>query len=184
MKKKSGKEKTKAKTKTTGAELLNEEAARSKVEEVIPPPTPEEDAMDEGLKEVVPTLKTEEETAKENYYESFLEEIFASQIKLNERIGHPLVGRSITEIEWLTKEFVLAMMAELGETLEWMNWKIWKKTRVQYDAKRVRELHIELVDLLHFLVNIMILWDMTPQMVVQYYREKNKVNHERQENGY
>lgn len=176
MKKKSGKEKTK----TKGVKSPNE--VETPKEDVIPPPTPEEDAMEEGMGIPVPDKK--EETAKENYYESFLEEIFASQIKLNEKIGHPLVGRSITEIEWLTKEFVLAMMAELGETLEWMNWKIWKKTRVQYDAARVRELHIELVDLLHFLVNIMILWDMTPQMVVQYYREKNKVNHDRQENGY
>lgn len=171
MKKKSGKEKTKTKEVETPKE------------EVITSLTSEGETVKEEV-EIPITDGNEVTPAKENYYESFLEELFASQIKLNERIGHPLVGRSITEIEWLTKEFILAMMAELGETLEWMNWKIWKRTRVQYDANRVRELHIELVDLLHFLVNIMILWDMTPQMVIQYYREKNKVNHDRQDKGY
>lgn len=116
----------------------------------------------------------------------FFRLIFLKQVELNKKIGHDLltIREDIHQRERFTKEYVLAMHAELTEVLDWMNWKIWKKTRVEYDEQRLKELRIELVDLMHFLINIMILWEMTPEMLEEIFLEKNKVNHERQDGGY
>jgi len=117
---------------------------------------------------------------------SFITLIFNKQIELNKKIGNDLfkIREDIIEREKFTKEYVLAMHAELTEVLDWINWKSWKKTRVEYDEKRIKELQIELIDLLHFLVNLMILWEMTPMILEDLYLEKNKINHDRQDGGY
>lgn len=116
----------------------------------------------------------------------FLRLVFLKQVELNRKIGHDLlkIRENIFEREKFTKEYVLAMHCELTEFLDWTNFKIWKKTRHVYDDQRLKELRIELVDLFHFLVNLMILWDITPEMLEEIFLEKNAENHNRQDRGY
>jgi dimeric dUTPase (all-alpha-NTP-PPase superfamily) len=116
----------------------------------------------------------------------FLRLVFNKQIALNKKIGFDLlkIREDQFEREKFTKEYVLAMHCELTEFSDWTNFKIWRKTRHVYDDQRLKELRIELIDLLHFLINLMILWEMTPEMLEEIFLEKNAENHNRQERGY
>ncbi len=122
---------------------------------------------------------------------TFLELLRHQQSELTKRItvGDTTVfdlmtSHHLPDRERQSSHFILAMHAELSELLEWTNWKQHKKTRVAYDAKRLHEIHIELIDLLHYWMNLCIVWDLTPEEIVRIYEEKNKENHSRQERGY
>ena len=71
---------------------------------------------------------------------------------------------------------VLAMISELGEVLDEVNFKWWKNpSPVNADA-----LKDELVDVLHFFVSMCIKSGMTAEELYARYREKNKENFDRQ----
>lgn len=87
---------------------------------------------------------------------------------------------TLEEKQKWTKEYVVCMLDELSEVLGWINWKHWKK------EKPVNELEIkyELIDLLHFLIDTMLVWNMTAEDIFSMYRAKNWENHRRQNEGY
>ena len=116
----------------------------------------------------------------------FIKNIFEKQILLNKVVGHDLllIKENQCNKEKYTKEFALAIHAEISEMLNRTNWKFWKKTKVDYTEDRIKELHFELIDILHFWVNLCILWDLTPEKLVNLFEEKNKENHNRQNRGY
>lgn len=82
----------------------------------------------------------------------------------------------------LTKELVLAVLAELGEVLEWTNWKPWKSPVP--DKPNVEELRVELIDLQHFLINLYMLWGVTPDLLLEAFEAKHRENVRRQVEGY
>ena len=116
----------------------------------------------------------------------FLKHLQNKQKELQNR----LTGIDVTAIdsdqqkEFWTKENILSMHAELSELLDWTNWKHWKNTRIQYDENRIKEIHLELIDILHFWTNLCLIWGLTPEKIVEIYNEKNKENHNRQDRGY
>lgn len=114
----------------------------------------------------------------------FLRELMEGQTRLVNRIGTPIERLDGPERDAFSKEYVLAMHAELSELLEWTNWKSWKKEKIEYDEARLREIRLELVDLLHFWANLCVLWGLTPELAIEMYREKNAENHARQDRGY
>jgi len=78
---------------------------------------------------------------------------------------------------------------ELSELLARLPWKKWKKYSCEElknwisDEQRAETL-FELVDGLHFFLNIAIILGFTSEEIFYYYIEKNKENHNRQNNGY
>ena len=78
---------------------------------------------------------------------------------------------------------------ELSELLARLPWKKWKKYSSEElktwisDEQRTETL-FELVDGLHFFLNIAIILGFTPEEIFHYYIEKNKENHNRQNRGY
>jgi dimeric dUTPase (all-alpha-NTP-PPase superfamily) len=78
---------------------------------------------------------------------------------------------------------------ELSELLTRLPWKKWKKYSFEElknwisDEQRTETL-FELVDGLHFFLNIAIILGFSPEEIFQYYIEKNKENHNRQIRGY
>lgn len=110
-----------------------------------------------------------------------LEHIFENQIKFNKMISIPLEGLNVTEAEKLTKEHVLAIVSELGEVLEKISWKYWKKPKKYVD---MHELALELVDVFIFSINLLIIWGITPEELFALYNEKKDINVKRQEDGY
>ncbi len=77
--------------------------------------------------------------------------------------------------EWIQKD-VLAMVSELAEVLDEVNFKWWKNKK-PVDASAVRG---ELVDVLHFFVSMCIRSGMDADELFTRYCEKNGENFDRQ----
>jgi dimeric dUTPase (all-alpha-NTP-PPase superfamily) len=54
----------------------------------------------------------------------------------------------------------------------------------QMSERDKKELKMELIDIQHFLFNMMLAIGMTEQELMNFYFSKNKHNRERQKNGY
>jgi dimeric dUTPase (all-alpha-NTP-PPase superfamily) len=76
---------------------------------------------------------------------------------------------------WIQKE-VLAMISELSEVLDEVNFKWWKNPQPLDDTA----LKGELVDVLHFFVSMCLKSGMSADELFALYREKNKENFDRQ----
>jgi hypothetical protein len=72
-------------------------------------------------------------------------------------------------------------------------WKPWKKDHTEKAPRMkfsdmspddLKELKMELIDIQHFLFNMMLAVGMTPEELFNYYFAKNKENRNRQEKGY
>lgn len=83
--------------------------------------------------------------------------------------------QDISMEEWMQKE-TLAMISELAELLDEVNFKWWKNKQ-PVNSDRVKE---ELIDILHFFVSMCIKAGMDSKKVYQMYIEKNKENFDRQ----
>jgi hypothetical protein len=78
---------------------------------------------------------------------------------------------------------------EFSEMMGRLPWKTWKKyshdelltwTSVEQRAETI----FEGVDLIHFIMNIFIIFGISADEVFAYYKEKNKENFARQDRGY
>jgi len=76
---------------------------------------------------------------------------------------------------WLQKE-VLAMISELSEVLDEVNFKWWKNPKPVDDAA----LKGELVDVLHFFVSMCLKSGMSAEELFDLYKTKNQENFDRQ----
>ena len=103
-----------------------------------------------------------------------LDVIFELQQSLNTDIE---ARRSInfSREEWMQKE-VLAMISELSEVLDEVNFKWWKNPKPVDDSA----LKGELVDVLHFFVSMCLKSGMTAEELFTRYKEKNQENFDRQ----
>jgi dimeric dUTPase (all-alpha-NTP-PPase superfamily) len=103
-----------------------------------------------------------------------LETIFKMQQSLDDDIVERRNLSYPKEI-WMQKE-VLAMISELSEVLDEVNFKWWKNPKpIDDDA-----LKGELVDVLHFFVSMCLKSGMDADELFARYREKNKENFDRQ----
>ena len=103
-----------------------------------------------------------------------LEKIFEMQ-KLHDDDIAARRNLDFTTEEWMQKE-VLAILSELSEVLDEVNFKWWKnKKPLDTDALRG-----ELVDILHFFVSMCIRSGMDADELFARYIEKNKENFDRQ----
>lgn len=109
-----------------------------------------------------------------------LEEIFEIQNKINQKFYNAEILDTYQKEEWTVKQFV-AMSSELNELLDSVNWKWWKENKREVN---IEELRFELIDVLHFLVSTMILWEMDATDVHRYYKAKANENFDRQRRGY
>ncbi len=105
-----------------------------------------------------------------------LERIFELQKGFQDKLKQE---RGLTDIpmqEWLQKQ-TLAMVSELAELLEEVNFKWWKNPHELNTAN----IHEELSDILHFFISMCIESGMTADDLFNVYGGKNKENHMRQD---
>lgn len=111
-----------------------------------------------------------------------LQDVFEQQIKLNEKIN-PTLYKDIQADPELRRKWFLnfekALAQESAEAIDSLNWKWWKKDDDDWDNVK-----IELVDMLHFWVSMCTMADMDANEVLDLYAKKNKLNHNRQDQGY
>ena len=104
-----------------------------------------------------------------------LDEIFRMQKALNDDIIARRHLEGISDTEWIQKQ-TLAMLSEMAELLNEVNFKWWKNPK-PVDDHAVKE---ELVDILHFFVSMCLRAGMTPQEMYDIYMGKNRENFNRQ----
>lgn len=85
-------------------------------------------------------------------------------------------GLNFDTATWVQKE-VLAIISELGEILDEVNFKWWKNPK-EIDRDKLTE---EIVDVLHFFVSMCLKVGITPEELYQAYLEKNQENFKRQQ---
>lgn len=88
---------------------------------------------------------------------------------------------TIQEKERWTKEFIVCCMDEMSEILNWTSWKHWKQA--SYPVNEI-ELKYEIIDLWHFVMSLMLVWEMDAKEIYSMYLAKNRENHNRQMKGY
>jgi dimeric dUTPase (all-alpha-NTP-PPase superfamily) len=104
-----------------------------------------------------------------------LDIIFNLQKSLNDDIRKKRGLEGFTHEQWIQKQ-TLAMLSEMAELLDEVNFKWWKNPK-PVDENAVKE---ELADILHFFVSMCLEAGMTPQELYDIYIYKNKENFDRQ----
>ena len=104
-----------------------------------------------------------------------LDEIFRLQNSFDTELSEKRGLKDITPEQWIQKE-TLAMLSELSELINEVNFKWWKNPK-PVDQKAVKG---ELVDILHFFTSMCLKMGMTSQELYEMYLEKNKENFDRQ----
>lgn len=104
-----------------------------------------------------------------------LKEIFRLQSQFDQAVADHR-GLNYTQEVWIQKE-VLAIIAELSEVLEEVNFKWWKDPQ-KINQERLKE---EIVDVLHFFVSMCLKAGLGPEELYQAYLAKNRENFARQE---
>jgi len=104
-----------------------------------------------------------------------LSELFKLQQSLNDDIRTKRNLDGYTHEEWIQKH-TLAMLSELAELLDEVNFKWWKNPK-PIDEGALKE---ELVDILHFYISMCLEAGLTPQELFDRYISKNKENFDRQ----
>ncbi len=103
-----------------------------------------------------------------------LEDIFERQARFDAELAR-LRGLDYDLATWVQKE-VLALVAELGELLDEVNFKWWKNPR-PLNREAIRE---ELVDVLHFFVSTCLKCGFSAAEIHAAYVAKNEENFRRQ----
>ena len=109
--------------------------------------------------------------------EDRLESIFKMQKNLEKMMK---LDRYPKDVEGKISALCTAIIHEAVELQRTTNWKWWK-TPVAFDEVTARE---ELIDIWHFVVQASLELNMTPESILKEYQKKNKINQERQKNGY
>ncbi len=99
----------------------------------------------------------------------YMQELFDKDVIKNRGL------ESITPEQWIQKQ-TLAMVSELAELLDEVNFKWWKNPK-EIDYSLVKG---ELVDILHFFTGMCLRVGMTSDELYNLYLEKNKENFDRQ----
>jgi dimeric dUTPase (all-alpha-NTP-PPase superfamily) len=109
-----------------------------------------------------------------------LDQIFALQNQLNERIGISADKLNDKERQHWLLQYCRAMNQEVAELTDCVPWKWWAKYQ-QLDLQNAR---VEIVDLLHFLISLAQVAGMSAEDLFTAYVKKHEVNHLRQDSGY
>jgi hypothetical protein len=110
-----------------------------------------------------------------------------------ERIGaevpvSDVPAKTLGQLTKLVMANGVALQQELAETLDWLPWKWWKN----YDdtpersvpEETAREIKFEIIDMLHFLINMAIAVGMDWDEMMDIFYTKQQENRARQARGY
>lgn len=105
-----------------------------------------------------------------------LDIIFEEQRKLDQEIIDLRHLDVSNKGEWIQKK-TLAVLSELAELLDEVNFKWWKNPK-ELEVDKIQE---EIVDIVHFVVSMCLTSGMSSEDLYSIYIKKNQENHNRQE---
>jgi predicted phosphodiesterase len=106
--------------------------------------------------------------------------IFYLQKLLNRRIGVDTDKMDDQQRQQWVLNYCRAMAQEVAELTDCVPWKWWASYQ-KFDKQNAR---VEIVDLLHFLISVAQVMEITPDDLFEAYTKKHRVNLGRQESGY
>ncbi|MBI5764819.1 MAG: dUTP diphosphatase [Planctomycetes bacterium] len=120
-----------------------------------------------------------------------LEELFQHQAELNRRIGFDpeALRKSFDPTlagQWLNN-YLMAASNELEELRNCTYWKHWCKEAKEgrrYELHDLQNARVEVIDLLFFWISMAMCVGLDAKDVLELYRQKLAVNHQRQDTGY
>ena len=110
-------------------------------------------------------------------YQDRLENIFSMQKGLSSMMN---LERYPNDVEGKISSLCTAIIHEAVELQRTTNWKWWK-IPTTFDKDEARE---ELIDIWHFVVQASLELDLSPDDILEEYKRKNKINRQRQKDGY
>lgn len=117
-----------------------------------------------------------------------LEQIMKKQAELQKRLGTDFSNMTLEERADFMRNHRGYLADEVAEALyEMPYYKLWKnydKMNEEDITAAWQKVHMELIDSLHFFVNLLLCAGMTADEVHDMYMMKNKENHRRQDEGY
>ncbi|PEN61574.1 dUTP diphosphatase [Bacillus wiedmannii] len=116
-----------------------------------------------------------------------LQFLLDSQKKFQERMGNNFEIMTREERSAYIKEHGYFLMEEVTEMLRempfhksWKDYSSWDEEKHSEQEQLMRE---EAIDGLHFMINILLALDMNEAEIIGMYKEKNKLNYQRQEDS-
>lgn len=109
-----------------------------------------------------------------------LEEIFRLQEQLNLKLNVDTAHMTDDQRQQWVLNYCRAMSQEIAELTDSVPWKWWAKYQ-KFDKQNAK---VEVIDLLHFLISIAQVLEITPDDFYEAYTKKHKVNLARQDSGY
>lgn len=117
-----------------------------------------------------------------------LRDIMTTQEKLQERLGYNFTEMSNEERAAYMRDQRGYLADEIAEALyempEYKSWKDYSNMTIEERMSAWAKVKMELVDALHFFINLMLAAGFTPEELHSMYMAKNKENHRRQDAGY
>lgn len=112
-------------------------------------------------------------------------DIYNKQLKLQEKLGY--TKKELIKNQEFININILAILDELAEAMRETTWK--NPKNIKYGWKKTQKFNIgkfqeELVDILHFFINLCIASGMEPIDIYKKYMDKNLENRKRQDKGY
>lgn len=120
-----------------------------------------------------------------------LEEMFAHQSELNRRIGNDTASLRtafdpLQAGAWLN-DYLMAASNELEELRNCTYWKHWCKEAKEgrrYEIHDLQNARVEVIDLLFFWISLAQCVGLSATDVADLYRQKLRINHDRQDRNY
>lgn len=109
-----------------------------------------------------------------------LERLLQLQRELEGKFYDP-ANQSLRGKEVWTKEHIMSIVAESMELLDLINWKHWKTKTKTINREEIKK---EFIDLLHFVLAIAVVWELSADEIYEAYRIKHEINLRRHEEGY
>jgi len=98
---------------------------------------------------------------------------FNLQQQTQKLLNHNFELMSLEDKEKYTKDMILYLLEEVHELLREINFKSYRKAKKPIVIENIKG---ELVDILHFYVNLCLVWDISPQDITSKFIEKNTKN--------
>ena len=117
-----------------------------------------------------------------------LQKVLDTQTELQNRLGNNIKKMTEQQKTAYVKNNVFFVTEELHEMTRELpyvkEWKDYSQLSGEVIARRKELAQEEFIDVFTFLMNIALTLELTADEIYDLYFQKNKVNHERQDNGY